>query len=137
AVHDDGVHAGLLEEHDILGKGGRERRIAHGMAAIFDDDGLPVVALHMRQGLGEDTRLHERRWRRLAGARYLLLLRHLPRSSPGGGSGPLFPPRRSGKHLSRPDGWLNGICAQLSATTAQLLASPGVPRLRPWASTGH
>ena len=38
--------------------------IAHGVAAELDDHGLPVVALHVRQGLGQDARLRERGQRR-------------------------------------------------------------------------
>ena len=75
AVHDDGVHAGLLQEHDILGEGCRQFGIAHGMAAVFDDHGLPVVALHVRQGLGQDAGLGDRRQRRnfaFAGSRFIL-----------------------------------------------------------------
>src|SRR5712672_3471752 len=33
---------------------------AHGMAAIFDDDGFLVILLHVRQRLGQDTGLIER-----------------------------------------------------------------------------
>ena len=60
AVHDDGVHARLLEQHDVLGEGRRQRRIAHGVAAVLDHHGLPVVALHVRQGFGQDARLQVR-----------------------------------------------------------------------------
>ena len=52
-MHDDRVHPGLLQQHDvareILGKLG----IAHGMAAIFHHHGLPVVALHVGQRFGQ------------------------------------------------------------------------------------
>jgi hypothetical protein len=46
-MHHDGVHARLLEEDDVAGKVGGERRIAHRVAAIFHHHGLPVVALHI------------------------------------------------------------------------------------------
>ena len=34
--------------------------LAHGVAAIFDDDGFLVIALHVRQRLGQDAGLIER-----------------------------------------------------------------------------
>ena len=105
AVHDDGVHARLLEEHDVLGEGRRQGRVAHGVAAVLDHHGLPVVALHVRQGLGEDARLQVRggRRRRFACRHCPLLLCHclvpLTRLAPPGRLQP--PPRRAlgVKHL--------------------------------------
>ena len=38
AMHHDRVHAGLLEQHDVAGEIGGERRIAHGVTAIFHHD---------------------------------------------------------------------------------------------------
>jgi hypothetical protein len=46
-MHDDRVHAGLLDQHDVAGKIGGEHRIAHGVAAILHHHGLAVVALHI------------------------------------------------------------------------------------------
>ena len=57
AVHDDRVHARLLEQHDVLREGRGQVGVAHGVAAELDDHGLLVVALHVRQGFGQDARL--------------------------------------------------------------------------------
>ena len=51
AMHDDRIHAGLLDEHDVLGEVGGKLGVAHGVAAIFHHHGLLVVALHVRQRL--------------------------------------------------------------------------------------
>ncbi len=56
-MNHDGVHAGLLQKHDIAGEVLGELRVAHGVPAIFHHDRLPVVALHIGQGLGEDLGL--------------------------------------------------------------------------------
>ena len=60
AMHHHRVHRGLLEQHDVA----RERLGgvlgAHGVTAIFDDDGFFVVALHMRQRFGQNPGLIER-----------------------------------------------------------------------------
>ncbi len=53
AMDDDRVDARLFQERDIRGKGLAELGIAHGVAAIFDDDRLVLVALHIGQCLGE------------------------------------------------------------------------------------
>ena len=58
AVHDDRLDAGLLEQHDVLGEILRRGAVAHGVAAVFDDHDLLVVALHVRQGLDEDFGAH-------------------------------------------------------------------------------
>ena len=52
-MDDDRQHARLFQQHHILGEILGSRRIAHGMAAIFDDDNLLIVALHVRQRLGQ------------------------------------------------------------------------------------
>ena len=52
-MHHDGVHAGLLQKRDIAREGTPETDIAHGVAAIFDDDGLVLIALHVGQGGGK------------------------------------------------------------------------------------
>ena len=65
AVHYDRIHARLLEQHDVLRERCREVRIAHGMAAEFDDHRLPAVALHIGQRFRKDARLRLGcRWRR-------------------------------------------------------------------------
>ena len=48
----------LLEEHDVLGEILGRGAVAHGVAAVFDDHDLLVVALHVRQSLDEDLGLH-------------------------------------------------------------------------------
>ena len=58
AVHHDRLHAGLFEQHDVLGEILRGGAVAHGVAAIFDDHDLLVVALHVGQGLDEDFGAH-------------------------------------------------------------------------------
>ena len=57
AMHDHGIEAGLLEQHDVAGEVAGDLLVAHGMAAILDDDDRIVMALHMRQGLGQDRGL--------------------------------------------------------------------------------
>src|ERR1700752_4857986 len=59
-MHHDRIDRGLLQQHDVTRKGLRGFLVAHGMAAIFDDDGFLVVFLHMRQRLGQDAGLVER-----------------------------------------------------------------------------
>ena len=58
AVHDHRIDRGLLEQHDVAGELAREIFLAHGMAAVFHDDDLVVVALHVGQRFGEDAGLH-------------------------------------------------------------------------------
>lgn len=60
AVHDDGLEAGVAEEHDVLGEGGLEVLVDHGVAAELDDDGLAVVPGQPGQRLDEDLGLGER-----------------------------------------------------------------------------
>ena len=38
AMHDDRVHAGLLEQHHVAGEIARDRLVAHGVAAVFHHD---------------------------------------------------------------------------------------------------
>ena len=57
AVDDDRQHAGLAQQADVLRERPRQCLIAHGMAAIFDDDGALFVALHVGQGFGQDPGL--------------------------------------------------------------------------------
>ena len=57
AMHDDRVDAGLLEQRDVAREGLAERGVAHGMAAIFHDHCLVLVALHIGQRFGKQARL--------------------------------------------------------------------------------
>ena len=52
-VHDDGLDAGELQEHDILGEGRAQGVVGHGVPAVLDDDGLPVPPLQPRQSSGQ------------------------------------------------------------------------------------
>jgi hypothetical protein len=56
-MHDHGIDRGLLQQDDVAGELLGEIFLAHGMAAVFDDDGFLVVLLHMRQRFGEDAGL--------------------------------------------------------------------------------
>src|SRR4029077_12724517 len=51
-----GVYAHLLDQHDTAGEDAGEFVIDHGMAAVFDDESLARIALHVRQGLGQSPR---------------------------------------------------------------------------------
>ena len=55
-MHDDRAHAYMLEEHDVGCEGRLKRRVGHGVAAVFDDDGLAQQALHIGQRLHQDLR---------------------------------------------------------------------------------
>ncbi len=61
AMDDNGIHTGLLEQDNVAGKKFRQFRVAHGMAAIFDHDGLLVIALQMWQSFRQDFGLRMRR----------------------------------------------------------------------------
>ena len=60
AMHHHRIDRGLLQQHDVAGKGFGGFLGAHGMAAIFDDDGFLVILLHMRQRFRQDAGLIER-----------------------------------------------------------------------------
>lgn len=60
AVHDHGLEAGVPQEDDVLGEGGLEVFVDHGVAAELDDDGLAVVPGQPGQRLDEDLGLGER-----------------------------------------------------------------------------
>lgn len=60
AVHDDGLETGVPQEDDVLGEGGLQLLVDHGVAAELDDDGLAVVAGQPGQRLDEDLRLGQR-----------------------------------------------------------------------------
>ncbi len=57
AVHDDRPEARVAQEDDVLGEGGLEFAVDHGVAAELDDDRLPVVPGQPGQRLDEDARL--------------------------------------------------------------------------------
>src|SRR3546814_5784512 len=48
-------------QHDIAREPGRQRLVAHGVAAVLDDEGLAGVAAHIGQRLGQDAGLGEPR----------------------------------------------------------------------------
>ncbi len=58
-VDDDGIDTDLLEQHDIAGERPGQLGVAHGMAAVFDDEGLSGIAAHIGQRLGKRLRLGE------------------------------------------------------------------------------
>lgn len=60
AVHDDRLETGVVQEDDVLGEGGLQLLVDHGVAAELDDDGLAVVPDQPGQGLDEDLGLGER-----------------------------------------------------------------------------
>lgn len=57
AVHDDGLETGVVQEHDVLGEGGLQVLVDHGVAAELDDDRLAVVPDQPGQRLDEDLGL--------------------------------------------------------------------------------
>src|SRR3984957_19731573 len=56
-MHHHRIDGGLFQKNDVAGEGFCEVFGAHGMAAIFNDDGFLVIFLHMRQRLGQDAGL--------------------------------------------------------------------------------
>jgi hypothetical protein len=59
AMDDDRVDADRLQQHDILGEILGRIGIAHGMAAIFHDEGRALIALQIGQCFGERFGLGE------------------------------------------------------------------------------
>ena len=59
-MHHHRIDRGLLQQHDVARERLGEIFRAHGMAAIFDDDGFLVILLHVGQRLGQDAGLIER-----------------------------------------------------------------------------
>ena len=57
----DRIDPDLLEQHDVGGETARQRRIAHRVATIFQDERLAGVALEIGQRLGQHLRLGEQR----------------------------------------------------------------------------
>ena len=69
AVDDDRPQPGIPQEDDVLGEGGLEGVVGHGVAAVLDDDERAAEALEpgqrLDQGLGlglGDARSRRRRW---------------------------------------------------------------------------
>jgi hypothetical protein len=60
-MHHDRLHARLFQYHHVLGEAFSQFRASHGVAAIFDDDDLLIVALHIGQSFREDRRMGLRR----------------------------------------------------------------------------
>ncbi len=58
-MHDDRVDPDRLHQHHILGEIARGLGIAHGVAAIFHDEGRAGIALHIGQRLDERLGLGE------------------------------------------------------------------------------
>jgi len=61
-MHHHRVDADRLQQHDILGKIARRLRIAHRMAAIFDHEGAPRIALEIGQRLDQHLGLFKIAW---------------------------------------------------------------------------
>ena len=59
-MHHHRIDGGLFQQNDVAGERLGGFLGAHGMAAIFDDDGFLVILLHVRQRLGQDAGLIER-----------------------------------------------------------------------------
>ena len=75
AMDDQRVDADLLQQRHVARERYRQVRVAHGMAAIFDDERLAGIAPHERQRFGQH-----------AGLRQQLLRRPLPALAHGDGS---------------------------------------------------
>ncbi len=54
-VHHNGVQANQLEQDDIMGKAALQGFFGHGVATVFDDNGLAVETTNIRQGLGQNV----------------------------------------------------------------------------------
>jgi hypothetical protein len=59
AMHHHRIDRSLLQEHDVAGKSLCGFFRAHGVAAIFNDDGFLVILLHVRQRFRQDAGLIE------------------------------------------------------------------------------
>ena len=57
AMHHHRVHADQLEQHHVLGEVGLQRRVGHGVAAVFDDQRLAVELADVRQRLRQNFSL--------------------------------------------------------------------------------
>ena len=54
-MHDDRIDAAQLQHHHVAGEFARELGIDHGVAAVFHDDDLIVIALQEGQRLRQDA----------------------------------------------------------------------------------
>ena len=59
AMHDDRIHPDLFQQHDVPGKEPRQMGVAHGMTAVFHDQGLVIVPAHEGKRLGQDAGLRQ------------------------------------------------------------------------------
>ena len=57
AMHHDGVDADLAQQHDVAGEQAEQLLLAHGVAAVLDDEGGAGVAPHVGQRLAQRPRL--------------------------------------------------------------------------------
>ncbi len=55
AVHHHHVHADQLQEHHVAREALLQMLVGHGVAAVFDDDGLAVKTLDVGQRFGKDA----------------------------------------------------------------------------------
>jgi hypothetical protein len=60
AVDDDDVDPARLEQDDVVGEVLRHRRVAHRVTAVLHDEGLPGIALEIRQRLDQRFGLRQR-----------------------------------------------------------------------------
>ena len=67
AVNHDHADADLAQQHHVFGEHALDRRIAHGVAAIFDDEGPARITAHIGQRFGEDRGLVMQRMRGAVG----------------------------------------------------------------------
>ena len=56
AVNDDRIDAAMLQQHDVLGEVVRQLLVAHGVAAIFDDEGLALIFFQVGQRIDQRAR---------------------------------------------------------------------------------
>ena len=60
AVHDDRIDPVLLQQHDVARERILRDAIGHGVAAIFDDQGVAGIAAHIGQRLRQDRSFDRR-----------------------------------------------------------------------------
>ena len=82
-MDNNGIDPGLFAQNHVAREIPRDLVVAHGVAAILDDDDGVVVAQHMRKRLHQDRGLLLRlRLRLFVRARILFVHRLLPRGHP-------------------------------------------------------
>ncbi len=60
AMDHHGIDTDVLEQNDVLGEARFEFLVLHGMAAVFDDKGLAIKALEIRQRLHQHLSLADK-----------------------------------------------------------------------------